>query len=79
MNTTTLALSDDAISDERLAIAQAQIAISACQSSLQDAQAAMSTRLNKDMLDDILVHFPKNTEAWGDVMLRYLEEKRDGL
>lgn len=75
----TLALSADAISDERLAIVQAQIAITACRSTLQDAHAAMSTKINRDMLDDILVHFPDSTEAWGDTMLRSLEHEKDGL
>lgn len=74
-----LALSTDAISDERLAIVQAQIAITACRSSLQDAQAAMSTRVNRDLLQDILDAFPTDTAKFGADMMRSLNEQKDGL
>lgn len=76
---TRTGMSDEAVEDEREAIAQAAKAIAACRSELLDAQAKMNSTRNKDDLQDMLDWLPDDATKWAERANVILKETVAGL
>lgn len=76
---TRVGISPEVADDEEKAIREAAIILRSTRSALLDCQARMTTRTNKDDMQDILDWLPADATMWAEKSLKALADEKSEL